>query len=154
MDRVSKAHMRTSGEDSTGLGRWTWVRLEGCLNTFATYISAYKPCVNVGGITLTWNQHVRYFTDKGNIAPNPRDIFDGDLITLLTQILRKGDNVILGINTNEDVCSGNLAKQLKGPGLKDLVLSTHPLELPPVTFNRKNSCRPIDAIFGTWYTFH
>ena len=31
MDRVSRAHMRTYGADSTGLGRWTWVRLEGRL---------------------------------------------------------------------------------------------------------------------------
>ena len=53
MDRVSRAHMRTYGADSTGLGRWTWVRLEGRLNTFATYISAYKPCENTGGITST-----------------------------------------------------------------------------------------------------
>ena len=40
---------------------------------------------------------------------------------------------------NKDVCSENLAKRLKGLGLKDLVLSTHPLELPPATFNRNNS---------------
>ena len=50
---------------------------------------------------------------------------------------------------NEDVRSGKLAKQLKGLGLIDLVLSTHPSESPPATFNRNNSHIPIDALWAT-----
>ena len=101
------------------------------------------------GIASTWNQHVCYFTDKGHLAPNPRNIFDDDLIIFLQRTLLKGDNVVLGIYINEEVRSGNLAKQSKGLGLIDLVLSTHPSESPPATFNRNKSRTPIDAIWGT-----
>ena len=149
MYSVSRAHMRTYGADSTGLVRWTWVRLEGLLNTFATYISAYKACENAAGITSTWNQHVCYFTDKGHLAPNPRIIFDDNLIIFLQRTLRKGDNIVPGIDMNEDVRSGKLAKQLKGLGLIDLILSTHLLEPPPATFNSNNGRIPIDALWAT-----
>ena len=64
-------------------------------------------------MTSTWNQHVRYFSDKGIQSPNPRDIFDNDLIALLRIMLRNGDNVVLGIDMNEGVCTGKLAKRLK-----------------------------------------
>ena len=49
---------------------------------------------------------------------------------------------------NEDVKNGKLAKRLKESGLKDLILSDHPSESPPVTFNRNNSQTPIDIIWG------
>ena len=53
----------------------------------------------------TWNQHVRYFSDKGTKSPNPRNVFDDDLIALLRIMLKNGDNVILGIAMNEDARS-------------------------------------------------
>ena len=77
-----------------------------------------------------WNQHVRYFSKKGITLPNQRDLFDVNLIALLQIILANGDNVVLGIDMNEDVRTGKLAKQLKKLGLIDLILSTHPLESP------------------------
>ena len=76
------------------------MRLEGRLNTFVTYIAAYQPCRNEKDISSTWNQHVRYFREKGITSPNPRDLFDADLIALLQIILRNGDNVVLGIDMN------------------------------------------------------
>ena len=97
---------------------------------------------------MTWNQHVRYFSEKGITSPNPRDIFDIDLIALLQIILANGDNVVLGIDMNEDVQTGKLAKQLKELGLIDLILSTHPLESLPATFNRNTTRTPVDAIWG------
>ena len=115
------------------------MRLEGRLNTFVTYIAAYRPCCNEKDVASTWNQHVRYFSEKGITSPNPRDLFDVDLIALLQIILRNGDNVVLGIDMNKDVRTGKLAKQLKELGLIDLILSTHPSESPPATFNRNTS---------------
>ena len=44
--------------------------------------------------------------------------------------------------------SGKLAKQLKELGLIDLLLSTHPSESPPATFNSNNTQTPVDAIWG------
>ena len=124
------------------------MRLEGWLNTFVTYISAYRPCCNEKDVASTWNQHIRYFSKKGITSPNPRDLFDDNLIALLQIILVNGDNVVLGIDMNEDVRTGKLAKQLKELGLIDLILSTHPLESPPATFNRNTTRTPIDVIWG------
>ena len=124
------------------------MRLEGRLNTFVTYIVAYRPCCNETDVVSTWNQHVRHSSEKGITSPNPRDLSDIHLIVLLQILLRNGDNVILEININEDVKTGKLAKQLKELGLIDLILSTHPSESPPATFNRNTTRTPDDAIWG------
>ena len=63
-------------------------------------------------------------------------------------MLQNGDNVILGIDINKDVRTGKLAKRLKELGLINLMLSTHPSESPPATFNRNNTQIPVDAIWG------
>ena len=63
-------------------------------------------------------------------------------------MLQNGDNVILGIDMNEDVRTGKLAKRLKELGLIDLILSTHPTLSPPATFNRNTTRTPVDAIWG------
>ena len=122
--------------------------LEGRLNTFTSYIAAYQPCHNEKDVASTWNQHVRYFSDKGIQSLNPRDIFNHDLTALLRIMLRNGDNVILGIDMNEDVRTGKLGKGLKELGLIELILSTHPSLSNPATFNRNNSRTPVDAIWG------
>ena len=109
VDRISRGHHISNGVDSSGLGRWMWICLEGRLNTLASYIAAYQPCRNEKDVVSTWNQHIRYFSDKGIQSPNPRDIFDDNLIALLWIMLRNGDNVILGIDMNEDVQTSKLA---------------------------------------------
>ena len=63
-------------------------------------------------------------------------------------MLQNRDNVILGIDMNEDVRTGKLAKRLKELGLIDLILSTHPTLSPPATFNRNNTRTLVDAIWG------
>ena len=148
MDQISRGHHVGNGVDSSGLGRWTWIRLEGKLNTFSSYIAVYWPCRNKKDLPSTWNQHVRYFSDKGTQSLNPRDIFNDDLIALLWIMLQNGDNVVLGIDMNEDLRTGKLAKRLKELGLIDLILSTHSISLPPATFNRNTTRTPVDAIWG------
>ena len=87
VNRICRGHHTSNGVDSSGLGRWTWMHIEGRLNTFFTYIAAYRPCRNKKDTALTWNQHVRYFSEKGVTSPIPRDIFDNDLTALLIIIL-------------------------------------------------------------------
>ena len=89
-DCISRGHHVSNGIDLSDLDRWTWIRLEGRLNTFARYIATYQLCCNEKDVTLTWNQHVRYFSDKGIQSPNSRDIFDDDLIALLQIMLQNG----------------------------------------------------------------
>ena len=148
VDYISRGHHVGNGIDLSGLGRWMWICLEGRLNTFTRYIAAYRPCPNEKDVASTWNQHVRVFSDKRIQSPNPRDIFDDDLIALLRIMLQNGDNAILCIDINKDMQIGKIAKRLKELGLKDLILSTFPSALPAATFNRNNSWTPVDVIWG------
>ena len=50
---------------------------------------------------------------------------------------------------NEDVRTGTFAQQLLSFGLRDLVLSTHSFQSPPMTFNRNETRTPVDAIWGS-----
>lgn len=109
---TSKARMSSSGIDSTGLSRWTWTWLEDRYKTFATYIFTYCPCISKSKQSTTWNQYVHYFRDRRISELHPRDVFDGNFIDFLCQILRRGDNVVLGIDINEDVRSSKVAKHL------------------------------------------
>ena len=53
-----------------------------------------------------------------------------------------------GIDMNEDVQNGKLAKRLKELRLKDLIISNYPSASPSATFNRNNSQTPVDSIWG------
>ena len=66
-------------------------------------------------------------------------------------MLQNGDNVILGIDMNEDVRNSRLAKRLKELGLKDLILSIYPSESTPATFKRNNSRTSSLEVISTGY---
>ena len=81
---------------------------------------------------------------------NPiQDIFDDDLCSEIEEWLRIGDVIILGIDMNEDVRTGKLARRLKELDLKELILTTRPFASPPANFHRNTSRTPIDGIFGS-----
>ena len=104
-----KAHISSSGISPTRLGQWTWTCLEGRYKIFSTCILAYYPFTNKSSLPTTWRQYLQYFSDQGIIKTHPRNKFDEDLICFITKTLRKGYNVILGIDMNEDARSGKLA---------------------------------------------
>ena len=143
-----KAHQTTYGEDTTGLGRWTWTRLRGKATTFTTIISAYRPCKNGTGLSTVWSQHCRYFRESDSIKlPNPIDEFDRDLIHEVEKLKLRGDNIIIGIDMNADVRKNNLTTQLQQLHLRDAILTAHPTKSPPATFNRNRSRIPIDSMW-------
>ena len=41
VDHIFRGHHTANRVDSSGLGRWMWICLEGRLNTFVSYIAAY-----------------------------------------------------------------------------------------------------------------
>ena len=127
----TRAHQAAYGYDKTGLGRWIWNRLRGKDTTFITIVSAYRPCNNKG-ISTVWSQQCRYFRDENQIkTPNPIEIFNNDLITELKKWILRGDNIIIGINMNDDVRKNNLTKQFLANDLRDAILTTHPSKSPP-----------------------
>ena len=55
--------------------------------------------------------------------------------------------MILGIDHNDDVRTGDLALKLCDLGLIDSILTLHSASLPPATFNRNTTHTPIDALW-------
>ena len=41
--------------NKTGLGRWTWVRIEGKANELTVFISTYRLCKNRNDLNSVWN---------------------------------------------------------------------------------------------------
>jgi hypothetical protein len=66
------------GVDSSGLGRWSWLRLEGKQNHFLRVVSAYRPVVATGPSTVH-AQHERYLSLHDR-EEDPRSAFYTDLM--------------------------------------------------------------------------
>ena len=46
-------------------------------------------------------------------SPNPRELFNGNILNAIDSWMELGDILVLGIDMNEDVCTGQLAYRLK-----------------------------------------
>ena len=141
-----KSPQQGEGKDREGLGRWTWIRLRGKDNIHTRFISAYRPCKNRGTSTV-WTQHRNYFRELGHTDPDPLQFFDNQLCHSIEQWMEMGDNIVLGIDMNEDARTGSLALQLKALNLRDAILQRHGSDSAPATFEANQSRTPIDAIW-------
>ena len=73
-----------SGSDPTGMGRWSWIQIDGKDNHRTRVLTAYRPCKppSNSSLTTTWDQQERYIRTQGwNL--DPRAQFDFDLRNLL-----------------------------------------------------------------------
>ena len=56
---------RTSGADEDGLGRWSWIQLEGHNNRRIRVISAYNPChTSTSQFATVYSQQKRYIISQ------------------------------------------------------------------------------------------
>ena len=145
--RSHKSENSGSSKDNTCLRRWTWFRTKGKENTYTRFISAYRPCASKKGIETVWAQHQKYFRDKGILDPDPIKLFDDDLCKEIQEWLDIGDSIVLGIDMNEDVGTGKLARQFKNMDLKNAVFSLHSESILPATYSKSIARKPIDAIW-------
>ena len=102
--------------DDTGLARWSWIKLGMGAQT-TRIISGYLPCKpgkTSRGRTV-WEQQARYFQARGNFK-YPSMIFIKDMTSLVTLWHRAGEEVMLLIDSNQDVYTGPLAKALSKEG--------------------------------------
>jgi hypothetical protein len=130
-----KSHQTSHGINKSGLGRWIWTRLCGKGTSYTRLVSAYLPCNNKG-IGTVWTQHCRYLRTVKQIAsPDPILQFDTDLITEIQKWKMMSDNIIIGIDMNEDVRTCILSKVFKENDLQDAILTSHPSQSPRATFN-------------------
>ena len=75
VDRICRGHHTKNGVDSSGLGRWTWMCLEGQLNIFVTYIAVYRPCRNKKRRCIDVESTYTVFQRKGNYIAKSKGSF-------------------------------------------------------------------------------
>ena len=94
---------RASGADETGLGRWSWLQLEGHNNHRIRVISAYNPCrTSTKQFATVYAQHKRYFLSKYKDVC-PRQQFRIDLCNQCKKWIDNGELIILLIDCNENL---------------------------------------------------
>jgi hypothetical protein len=134
------------GNDHTGLGRWSWYKVEGEPGHKTYIITAYAPCGNtkVGDHTV-YKQQERFIQEKG-LKTNPKALFREDLLQVLRRWRGQGDRVILIMDANENVIHGPMCKQLakEDINMNEVVHSETPGAGPKTWF------RGSEAIDGIW----
>ena len=138
--------MVDKGNNHTGLGRWSWYKVEGEPGHKTYIITAYAPCGNtkVGDHTV-YKQQERSIQEKG-LKTNPKALFRDDLLHVLRRWRGQGDRVILIMDANENVLHGPMYKQLakEDINMKEVVHSKT-LGAAPKTWFRGS-----EAIDGIW----
>jgi len=137
--------VHSSGSDLSGLGRWSWTRLQGRRGIFLRVISAYRPVFNPSGSLSVYNQHRRFFYNN-NDDRCPRQAFLEDLSAEIQTWLDLGDQLMIALDLNEDIRSSTIQSLFASLGLTELLTHRHGRNAPP-TYNRGTA--PIDAIFVT-----
>ena len=86
-----------TGNDTSGLGRWTWTRLRG-KDRNITIISAYRPYKpSIEGAQTACAQHTRHLS----VHQEPRQNVLADLKAHIQTHQNKGDVIILGMELND-----------------------------------------------------
>jgi len=105
-------YWRTPSTDWRGLGRWTSVCLEGSPIHRSRIVSAYCPGKSrAKGWGRIYQQHLRYIQQHG-LDTNPYALFCDDLVNQLKRWTSQGDRIILLMDANEHILTGNLTSRL------------------------------------------
>ena len=104
-----KSRVMSSGSDKTQ-GRWSWVRLQGNSPSGGKernirIINMYRVCQkNVTDSSYTsYMQQYNIQLKEGNATPLPREQAIKDLILFIEECKKKGDEIILCIDANEEI---------------------------------------------------
>ena len=141
--------VKSTGADETGLGRWSWILFEGKHNFRTRIISAYIPCKSsIDRHQTVYNQHRRYFHKLG-ILECPRKLMHQQLTQQIQEWQKKGENIILLIDANENLARmGQLQSQLVYDcKLIDPIRSIYQKDTTILPSTSLTGSNPIDAIF-------
>ena len=112
------------------------------------FVSAYNPCYSPKGLKTVWRQQARYFKREETIGnPDAQALFICDLVKFLGDLRDEGNNVVLGMDANDDVRDGELTKALWEVGIFEAVVSNHKEKSVPATCAKNTQQKPIDSIW-------
>ena len=136
------------GKDRTGLGRWSWTTLRGRKGIQTRIISAYRPVRTFDDEALTvYSQQELFFRQNGEWR-DPREAFFEDLDTEIQMWTLAGDQIILGMDVNEDIRHPDIIKWRDKWSLVEPLHNAHG-NINVATCRSNESQTPIDTIWIT-----
>jgi hypothetical protein len=142
------AYIKMTGQDSEGLGQWSWVLYSRTNGHSTRVIMAYNLCKNKNvNLGTTYQQQCQYFITKKKDLLCPLVLFHKHLLKQIKEWQLKGDRIILFMDHNEHVINSQLGKALAdkdGPDLQEAIMQ-HTGTSPGATFFRGS--KPIDGLW-------
>jgi hypothetical protein len=139
----------SSGADNSGMGRWVWTLFTGKNNTRLRVISGYRPNPDTqdkaGSVYSQQERRLRDLKDDRN----PRRAFIKDLEKQLEVWIQAGNLLIIGLDANDNVRTGDVNTMLRTKGLIDIHRAQHPHLLPEATCNKNTKAVPVDGIWAS-----
>ena len=138
----------SKGRDPSGLGRWSWLLIEGKQHYRTRLISVYRPCHSETNLSGVYLQHRRYFGLQGQDR-EPREALLEDLYCQIEQWKTDGDQIVVGGDFNEDVRSSSIQSMFRALDMREVILGLHKRQGSIETCNTNEKGTPIDGIFAT-----
>jgi hypothetical protein len=136
-------------KDTTGLGRWVVMTLEG-QGAKTRIVCGYNPCGNnKPNSGTTFQQHRRYFVTQKKEVACPRAKFREDLVAQLKKWRAEGDRIVVCMDANEDIYRKSLGKVLtdqEGLNMSEAVGDFTGKKLGATFFR---GTKPIDGVWAT-----
>ena len=109
-----------SGQDPSGMGRWTWQKLRGKGGKIINQITAYRvPQESPPGPTTAYMQQWDHMLATGIEHPDPKQQFIKDLEEFINKSRKKGESIILALDANEPLTDA--ARPGKMTGIRKLL---------------------------------
>ena len=105
--------LAASGSDPTGLGRLSWIRV-GFDQTWPIIIRWKPGKASLG--RMVWEEHIWYFQSIGDFR-DPATILIDMILIHISSWQRHGYEIILTLDSNQDVYTWKLAHLLQRAGL-------------------------------------
>ena len=141
------------GQDPSGMGRWSYLVVEGKKNSKVMIICGYRVCSgqnikSVGPLTA-YSQQYYLLREDGKKKPNPQKQFIKDLKLFISTNILTGHEILICLDANEkwEAPKSKIKKMAQELGLVDLV--SEMISPPPPTYTRKGVSTRIDFILGT-----
>jgi len=131
------------GDDPSGLGYWSRIRIRGPGGFFLWVVAMYQPCFSTGPLTM-YQQHIHRLTAL-NQTECPREAILIDIAKQIQKWQDDGDQVLLLTDYNDNILSTLVCVWASKLGLVKAVTWLNTTDAPP-TFQRGS--RPIDGIFA------
>jgi len=143
----------TTSHDESGLGRWSYIKLQGKEDKRYIILSGYRVCENQQvdmGSNNTYNQQYRLLHQKGHRNPDPRTQFVNDLIQVINKWRAQQKAVLICIDANENPqkqSTQGITRIFTETDLVDLHTSRYSNQTQPPMYNRGTT--PIDLCAGS-----